>query len=182
MAVIRNPIPVKLICGITFAPDIRPGEVIEKLESVFSPVMLQSEVFDFSAFTSYYEEEMGRSLRKTFVCFTGVYDPGVLAAAKLQTTRIESQYSDGESRRVNLDPGYVTAAKLVLATAKDFAHRIYVGEGIYGDVQFRYRQGRFEAGKWTYPDYQSEPALSFILQVRKIFMKEEKNNVRIIEL
>jgi hypothetical protein len=172
VAIIRNPIPVKLICGITFAPKLNLTKIIEKLETVFSNVEEQSSVFSFSDFTSYYEQEMGKNLSKIFIAFYGFYDPGSLAECKIRTTVIEQEIS-GERRKVNLDPGYVTAAKLVLATAKDFAHRIYLGQGIYGDVQYRFRQGKFEPSAWTYPDYQTDMAVAFFSQVRQNFLKQE---------
>jgi hypothetical protein len=176
MATIKNPIPVKMICGVTFAPGVIPGDIIERLESVFSPVEMQSPVFDFSVFTSYYEDEMGKDLSKIFVSFKGLYDPVFLPQSKVETMKLEESMSQNHSRTVNLDPGYITAAKLVLATAKDFAHRIYLGYGIYGDVQLRFRQGRFEPSKWTYPDYQTELAFRFFNEVRHAFMEQEKTD------
>ena len=181
MAIIREPIPVKLICGVTYAPTIHLMEIIDQLETLFSPVEQQSPIFDFSSFTAYYEQEMGPDLSKLFVAFHGLYDPHCLADCKIRTTAIEGQISKGP-RKVNLDPGYLTAAKLVLATAKDFAHRIYIGQGIYGDVQYRYRQGKFEPSTWTYPDYQTELAIAFFSQVRQNFIQQERHNEKIIQL
>lgn len=182
MAPIRKPIPVKMICGVTLASSIWTEEVIQALEMRFSPVESRSPVFDFSGYTSYYEEEMGTGLTKLFISFQGLYDPGSLATGKVITTEIEMMRSRRGKREVNLDPGYITAAKLVLATTKDFAHRVYVGQGIYGDVQYRYRQGKFEPSKWTYPDYQSGLALNFFYEVRETFMKQEKTDDGIIRL
>jgi hypothetical protein len=172
LAIIRNPIPVKLICGITFSPELNLASIIEKLETVFSSVEQKSTVFNFSDFTSYYEEEMGKNLSKVFIAFYGFYDPGSLAECKVRTTVLEQEIS-GEHRKVNLDPGYITPAKLVLATAKDFAHRIYLGQGIYGDVQYRFRRGKFEPSAWTYPDYQTELAVAFFSEIRQNLLKQE---------
>jgi len=182
VALIRNPIPVKMICGITYAPDVSLDPVIQKLEKSFTPVEIRSSVFDFSSFTSYYEDEMGQGLSKLFVCFQGLYDPIFLAESKVKTNEIEDEWSCKSKRRVNLDPGYITAAKLVLATTKDFAHRIYIGRGIYGDVQYRFRQGRFDPSRWTYPDYQTDLAMTFFQQVRQLFIKQEKENDEVVRL
>ena len=173
MATIKQPIPVKLICGLTYAPSVMAEELVHVLESTFSLVEMQSPAYDFSSFTSYYEEEMGKNLSKLFICFEGLYDPAFLALSKIKTTEIENKYLDQGARKINLDPGYITAAKLVLATAKDFAHRVYLGQGIYGDVQLRFRNGQFEPSKWTYPDYQTELAMTFFNQVRHHFMEQE---------
>ncbi|MBN1780489.1 DUF4416 family protein [bacterium] len=182
MAQIREPIPVKLICGVTFvSADIFQGAV-QDMESIFSSVQVQSPVFDFSAFTSYYEEEMGKGLQKAFLCFESVYDPASLPACKVKSDTIEKKWAVDNRRRVNLDPGYLTAAKLVLATAKDFAHRIYIGQGIYGDVQLRFRQGRFEPSKWTYPDYQTDLAMTFFGRIRSQFLQQERHDEQVIGL
>ena len=124
---------------------------------------------------------MGKDLKKVFVVFYGFYDPGCLADSKIRTTAMEGEFSEG-NRKVNLDPGYITAAKLVLATAKDFAHRIYLGRGIYGDVQYRFRQGKFEPSAWTYPDYQTDLAVAFFAEVRQNFLKQEMPYDPIIRL
>ncbi|MBN2103175.1 DUF4416 family protein [bacterium] len=182
MAPIRKPIPVKLICGVTYAPDISMEKVVQRLEQTFSPVEIKSAVFDFSSFTSYYQDEMGSDLSKLFICFQGLYDPVVLGKSKVKTNEIEDKWSGKGRRRVNLDPGYITAAKLVLATTKDFAHRIYVGQGIYGDVQYRFRNGRFEPSKWTYPDYETDLAVTFFQNVRQRFIQQERENDPIIRL
>ncbi|HNY92028.1 MAG TPA: DUF4416 family protein, partial [bacterium] len=78
-------------------------------------------------------------------------------------------------RRVNLDPGYSEAAKLVLATTKNFGHRIYLGQGIYGDVQLFWRKGRFQSNPWTYPDYLEAKSLEFFSALRQDYLKEGKH-------
>jgi hypothetical protein len=165
--------PVKRICGITFTPELDPDVIIQSMESLLERVEDRSPVFNFS-FTSYYKREMGEDLKKIFVSFQGLAGPDCLADLKLTTNRLEAEYKEDGHRRVNLDPGYLTGAKLVLASTKDFAHRIYVGRGIYGDVQLRFIHGEFKASRWTYPDYQTELALTFFSKVRDRFVKEEK--------
>ena len=89
------------------------------------------------------------SMRKNFLAFAEPFDPGMLADVKRLTNDWEEQYaaSGGEengeqnvdetervSRPLNLDPGYVAERKLVLASVKDHAHRIYLRDGIYAEV------------------------------------------------
>ena len=54
---------------------------------------------------------------------------------------------------MNLDPGYITPAKLVLASTKDHAHRLYLADGIYAEVTLAFRGKQWQPLEWTYPDY-----------------------------
>jgi hypothetical protein len=173
LGTIRDIRLVKLICGLTFAEGIDLESVIVDVEDAFGPVEERTPVFDFT-FTRYYREEMGDNLKKLFLSFTGLIHPGRLPAIKLTTNRIEQTWSRDGKRKVNLDPGYISGAKLVLASTKDFAHRVFLADGIYGDVQLQFCQDRFLAEKWTYPDYQTDEALAFFHRVRKRYVQEEK--------
>lgn len=164
---------VKPICGLIFTKTVDCSIVIQQLAEVLGPVDDQTTVFDFS-FTDYYEREMGGDLKKMFLSFVKCIDPGDLAKIKIKTNQIEDSWSVDGKRRINIDPGYLTGAKLVLASTKDFAHRISLSGGIYGDVQLQYRHNRFHTSHWTYPDYQTDLALSFFSRVRKKYVQEEK--------
>jgi hypothetical protein len=168
---IREVLKVKPVCGVMFQPQIDLSQMIGELQSVAGVVDERSDVFDFS-FSDYYEEEMGTGLKKVFLSFHLLVHPGTLPVMKLKTSEIETRWSKQGKRRVNLDPGYITGAKLVLASTKDFAHRVFIGDGIYGDVQLRFVHNRFRANELTYPDYQTGPALSFFQGVRAKFMKQ----------
>ena len=91
---------------------------------------------------------------------------------KLITNFIESDLSTGGARRVNLDPGYMDAARVVLASTKDHAHRILLGKGIYGEVTLLYRDGAFRPLPWTYPDYREAATLAFLKGVRVWYLKK----------
>ncbi len=164
---------VKPICGLIFTKTVNCSKAIRQLMEVLGTVDDQTPVFDFS-FTDYYEQEMGVDLKRMFLSFVKCIHPGDLAKAKIRTNKIEDLWSVDGKRRINLDPGYLTGAKLVLASTKDFAHRIYLSDGIYGDVQLQYRHHQFFASHWTYPDYQTDLALSFFSRVRGKFVQEEK--------
>jgi len=111
--------------------------------------------------TSYYHEEMGSSIFRKFIFLQELMDPGKLAGVKLLTNAIEERYSltsqSGSRRRINIDPGYVTEAKVVLATTKDFSHRVYIGSGIYAEVTLRYssREETFTVLDHTYFDFRT---------------------------
>lgn len=128
-----------------------------RAESHWGPIALESERFAFTE-TDYYQRTMGSGLRKTFFAFETLVDPGELAALKLTTNRWEIEYASSaaheQPRPLNLDPGYLSQAKLVLATTKDRDHRIYIGRGIFAEVTITYRRGAGWCGReWTYPDY-----------------------------
>jgi len=173
MGEIRSVEVTKPICGCIFQEHIDHSKVTRQLIEVLGAVEDQTPIFDFS-FTDYYEQEMGDGLKKMFLSFVKCIHPGDLAELKLRTNQIEEQWSIDGRRSVNLDPGYITGAKLVLASTKDFAHRIYLSDGIYGDVQLQYRHNHFHTSHWTYPDYQTELALSFFSRVRERYVREEK--------
>lgn len=134
------------------------------------PIALAGEPFHFDH-TQYYEAEMGAPLEKAFYAFQELIDPAQLAKFKLLSNEIEEEFSTQSKRKVNLDPGYIEAAKLVLATTKNYGHRIYLMTGIYGDVQLYWRNGQFQFNPWTYPDYQDERTLRFLTEVRDIYLK-----------
>jgi len=127
-----------------------------KTESAWGPIALASDAFEFRE-TNYYDATMGVGLRKQFLAFERLIDPEQLVELKLQTNEWEAEYAAlarrDEQRPLNLDPGYITLAKLVLASTKDHAHRIYLGRGIYAEITLKFRDGAWQASDWTYPDY-----------------------------
>jgi len=113
---------------------------------------------------------MGDELRKVLVAFDGLEDPAGLATWKLQTNRWESVLASKtnvpESRPVNLDPGYVTQAKLVLATTKDRDHRVYLHSGMFAEVTLTYVGRQWTHHRWTYPSYRTTAVAEFAMQCR----------------
>jgi hypothetical protein len=144
-----------------------------RAEEEFGPVALASPRFDFRE-TDYYEPTMGPGLQKAFFAFERAIDPARLAAIKLQTNAWEETYArqavqagQAEPRPLNLDPGYLTLAKLVLASTKDHAHRIYLERGIYAEVTLVYRQRRWQPREWTFPDYRRQEYHDFFTRCRQ---------------
>src|SRR4029078_12622455 len=101
---------------------------------------------------------MGTDLRKVFFAFESLVDPAELVACKETSNQWETDYQQlarhPEIRPLNLDPGYLTEAKLVLATTKDRDHRLYLDRGIYAENTLYYQRGAWQSRPWTYPDYQ----------------------------
>ena len=169
MGDIHAPATVLLIVAVSS----RYGEALDwaqaAMEPCFGAVALVSEAFDFTE-TDYYAATMGAGLKKQFVAFEPLIDPGALADIKRQTNAWEAEYAalgrHPEPRPLNLDPGYITPAKLVLASTKDHAHRLYLRDGIYAEVTLSYRARRWQPQEWTYPDYRREDYQQFFTTCR----------------
>jgi hypothetical protein len=137
-------------------------------------VALCSPDFLFSE-TDYYQASMGPDLRKQFLAFEPLIDPAALIDLKRQTNDWEDMCADQgsfpELRPLNLDPGYLTMAKLVLASTKDHAHRIYLGRGIYAEVTLSYKHRRWQDHAWTFPDYRRTDYQEFFTACREYLRK-----------
>jgi hypothetical protein len=128
-------------------------------------------------FTDYYSKEMGAQLQKTYLIFKQSIDRDQLADIKLFSNSIEGEYSASGRRNVNIDPGYIARDKLVLASTKDFYHRLYLGKGIYGEVTLHYRLGKYRYFSWTYPDYKEESFYKWLGKVRGALVKELRGRI-----
>jgi hypothetical protein len=164
-------LPVKLIVPMLSASPVLLSEASAALSARFGPVDYASARLPFS-YTTYYTEEMGPHLQRCFVSFEPLIDAGALAEIKLTTNALEQQWSECGKRGVNLDPGYLAPGKLVLATTKDHAHRIYLDRGIYAEVTLAYRDGAFAPWPWTYPDYRSADYHAILRQIRTLYMEQ----------
>lgn len=175
MGAIKPAKPVKLIIGaLSAVPDLFP-QIEKHLIRKFGPTDLKTPLLSFD-FTSYYEKEMGRDIKRQFFSFKRLINPKNLARIKIWTNQLETKYACKSSaqsikRSINLDPGYLNDSKLVLASTKDYAHRIYLSDGIYAEVTLRYLKDKYQAWPWTYPDYQTTKYLSFFHQVREIYTR-----------
>jgi len=145
---------VKYLAGLLVPGREELAQVRHELESLWGPIALEAPLVPFS-FTDYYAREMG-PLMRTFVAFESLEDPGCLANRKRAANAMEDRWrrEDGR-RRVNIDPGYLGLAQLVLASTKPFAHRIYLEEGIYAEVTLIYQHHSFQSLPWTFPDYKA---------------------------
>ncbi len=168
----RTPRPVKIFVGLLIGRPVLAEQIEPMLVDRLGPIDVRSEVLDFE-YTDYYQEEMGRDLKRYFWGFRDLVSPDRLVDIKVDTNELERSALSEEGRRwANLDPGYLTRAKVVLATTKDYAHRLYLGNGIYGEVTLIYRDKRFEPLPWTYPDYRSGAYDSFFGRLRVTYMRQ----------
>ena len=165
-----KPLPVKLFCGLIGIEDRFP-DALSRLEQEFGPVEFATSPAAFD-FTDYYRAEMGPDLLRTWVAFAGLKERSYLSLAKHIAVGIEEGLAHQRCRAVNIDPGYVDEAQVVLSTAKNFAHRIYIGRGYYAEPALVYVKGHFHPLEWTYPDYRSRAALEFFEKARASYHRE----------
>ncbi len=164
---------VKLFIGLLIAQPPLLSDLLGSLKEKFGALELTSPLLNFD-FTTYYEPEMGAGLKRQFLGFQKLISPERLPEIKLSTNDTEKAWRVQGKRLFNLDPGYLTDAKIVLATTKDFSHRLYLGQGIYGEVTLLFSRGKFEPLPWTYPDYRSEEYHKFFYDLRKRYLTQLK--------
>ena len=176
MGNIKTPKRVKLFSGIlTSLPEILP-EVQKRLVSAFGTIDLQSDPYPFDM-THYYDEELGLPITRYFVSFATLVLPVEISSIKTMTNDMEAAFAEeyGQVRRpVNLDPGYLEEAKLVLASTKNFYHRILLADGIYGEVTLHFSGGAWQAFPWSFPDFRSGRYDEFFTRVRRRYRDQIK--------
>lgn len=165
---------VKLFVGLICAPDIDPAEVTRLLALEFSDIDAASQPMPFTQ-TDYYEKEMGAGLMRQWLSTSFLIHPAEIASLKKHCIHLEQFFArpDG-SRRVNLDPGYLDLAKVVLPTTKDRAHRVYLGDGIWAESTLHWDR---KAEEWrpfehTYEDFRTDTAGAFFKSMREIYHRQ----------
>jgi hypothetical protein len=169
MGRIGLPKPVKLIMSLISSDDRLLHQVIAVLGERYGEVDFTSDILPFD-FTDYYTAEMGEGLFRRLITFSPLIPRETLVRIKQETNEIEAQFAMEGKRRVNIDPGYICAEHLILATTKGYTHRPYLGEGIHADLTLIYREGQFRPLEWTYPDYASSQVREILQGVRKQYV------------
>lgn len=169
MGRVKLPRPVLLVSAAFSRHERALDWAAEKLSAAWGPIALSSPRFDFSS-TQFYEKTMGPGLRKQFWAFERLIDPAQLVDGKLATNAWEDEYAatypGSEARPLNLDPGYLTEAKFVLATTKDRDHRLYLDRGIYAELTLYWQAAKWQCREWTYPDYRRDDYHAFLTECR----------------
>ncbi len=171
----QAPKPAKLVIGFIMKDRELFEPLAVELSADFGSVDMVSSWMPFD-YTAYYEPEMGTPLFRRVLTYKKLINQDELPAIKLATNRLEQSLAQSGRRRVNIDPGYLLYERFVLASGKNFSHRIYIGSNIYADLTLIYRRGGFEKLPWTYPDYADKPMLEFLAQVRCKYAVDLKAN------
>ena len=163
------PLPVKLFVGMISREVSLFDELKERLSEIYGLSDMESPVWEWED-TDYYLDEMGAGLKRRFIFFKDLIDPGMISEIKLATVGYEGQYlMESKGRRINLDPGYLDSARVVLVSAKDYSHRVYVGNSIYGEVPLIYSGGNYQIMPYTYPDFRSDKYFDLFKKARELY-------------
>ena len=173
MSIPKSPDPAKLVVSVFTKDKGLFDRIYDRLEEIGGPVDIMSKWLDFD-FTDYYYKEMGTPLFRRMVAFVPLMAQEDLAAVKLKTNAIEEELARGGRRRVNIDPGYLLSSRFILATGKDYSHRVYIGSRIYADLTLMYTKQGFKTLEWTYPDYASPEIFQFLDRVRQKYLLDLK--------
>lgn len=165
--------PVKLVIGCIFKEQIILNKAEGILVSHFGAIDYASATLAFTH-TDYYKSELGSNLKRRFVSFKKLISPEDFFQTKITANKIEKRLSKGEFRLINIDPGYMDMAKLILASTKDYKHRIYLNKGIYGEITLFYQNKTFTPWEWTYPDYKSPDYISIFNKIRDLYIEQIK--------
>jgi hypothetical protein len=177
MGDVLDPAPVLLVLAAFSRHDAALDWSRQRAVEAWGPLALESQRFAFVE-TDYYALTMGAGLKKCFWAFENLIDPATLVERKLQANAWEADYArdsgHAEHRPLNLDPGYLTPAKLVLASTKDHAHRIYLSRGIYAEVTLFFKDRRWHERDWTFPDYRRADYQQFFTACRDRLRKQQR--------
>lgn len=173
MGILKKPLPVKYFIAMLTGDQDLFLSCEKALVELYGPVDVRSEIVPWSH-SDYYVTEMGPGLFRKFVCLEQLGTPDQLPLVKHDMIKLEKRWSSrvlgAECRRINIDPGYLTEAKVVLATTKDFAHRLYIGGNIYAELELTYRKDipGFVPLEHTYPDYRNADTITWFNKVREL--------------
>ena len=177
---LRKPNPVKLVIGVLAANNQCLHSAVDRLTDKFGNADFTSDVWPFDK-TDYYKDQTGPRILRQFLSIEKLIDPGRLAKVKLRTNKLEGKLAKALSiplpRPVNLDPGIIEPSKLVLATTKNYSHRIYIGGKMYAEVTLIFDKGRWKPLDHTYPDYKQQCYFDFFEKVRVRLLEQLKSSL-----
>ncbi|MFH1077338.1 MAG: DUF4416 family protein [Pseudomonadota bacterium] len=171
MSVPRKPGPAKLVISVFLKNKDLMGIIAERLATEFGALDVVSPWYLFSH-TDYYASELGSPLYRRLLAFCRLVEQDQLPDVKLFTNTLEQEFSEQGKRRVNIDPGHLVAERFVLATGKNYSHRVYLRDGIYADLTFIYRKSAYQRLEWTYPDYAEDAIHGFLQKIRKRYLRQ----------
>ncbi|MGH7890333.1 MAG: DUF4416 family protein [Thermodesulfobacteriota bacterium] len=175
---LQEPPPVKFFIGLIYSQDAPVEDCIMRLKQRFGDIDFRTEELSFD-FTAYYEEEMGKGLWREIISFKKLIKREGLVEIKIFTNELEKDFSAEGKRKINIDPGYIAAEHLILATGKGYYHRPYLGKGVYADLTLVYKHKEFHALEWTYPDYGGDYLKKLFKKLREDYMLELEKETKI---
>ena len=168
---------VKLVSSLFSSQELLIEKGIQELEQLFGHTDWVSPRLLFDR-TRYYEREMGWPLHRRFISFRDLVRPEDIAGIKLKTNNIENRHTQDGKRILNIDPGYVALERLVLATGKNYTHRVYLSKGIFADLTLIFNRGSFRPLEWTFKDYASPEIISLFNDVRERYKRQLRGVIK----
>lgn len=175
MGQIKIPASSKLFIGLIYRDKAIKDKAIACLQKRLGRLDFCSQDIEFN-YTDYYYPELGKPLKRVFVSFKRLLPENKLAGIKIHTNNLEAILSLDGKRRINIDPGFLSLGKVILATTKDHNHRIYLGKGIFAEATLFFQGKTYKPWPWTYPDYQSQIYLSAFHSIRRIYLQQIRQN------
>lgn len=166
--------PSKLIIGLIYRDILIKDKAVFILKKRFGKIDFQSPELDFN-YTDYYFPELGAPLKRAFISFQKLLSEEKLADIKIYTNSLEEKFSAKGKRRINIDPGFLSGGKLVLATTKNYNHRVYLKKGVFAEVTLFYKKDGFQPWPWSYPDYQSQEYLAIFNTIRGLLLPDRRD-------
>ena len=169
MSTPATPLPARTFLSVlgvrwdAFWADLRP-----RLEELLGPVDYESGPIPFTQ-TSYYDRELGTPISRRILSSSRLLAMDDLPGVKLATNCLEEEWRRSGRRLFNLDPGYVTQERLVLATGKNFTHRVYLSRGIWADLTLIFQGGCWQDLPWTFPDYATPEIKAHLTRIRDMY-------------
>lgn len=164
----------KLVIAIMYTTQMQYEAVLKQLEKQFGPVDCSMEEYSFSAFSTYYNHEMGGHVLKRMLSFQNYVSPDILPEIKNWSNSIENKYAIAGNRIVNIDPCLLSHGRFVMATTKSASFRVPLRDGIYAELSLVYSRGRWIPFFWTYADIRSELVTGFLNRVRRIYLSQRR--------
>ena len=173
MLQLTKPKKCKFIIAFIYASEKTYKKARQSLKKKFGRLDFESNALAFN-FTDYYQEEMGSGLKRRFISFKKLVEPSDIVEAKLFCVKLEKRLAILGKRRINIDPGYLNQAKVVLSTTKDFSHRIYLGKKIFAEITLIYKDKAFRNLAWTFPDYKTKAYKDILVTIRNLYKEDLK--------
>jgi len=162
----------RLIVSVVHSSIDALADAVDALEKRFGAVQYETLEAECGS-PDLYKEEMGDNLMRRFFSFERPIDRNMLPTVKSICAKIEAQYADKVHdycfRTVNLDPGILTPANLVMAAYREMNHRIYLEDGVFGELTLVWSKGQFVRLPWTDLDYCTDESIDFFCRVRSCF-------------
>jgi hypothetical protein len=159
-----------LFTGCLFSSKDIYEEALAAIKKRLGNVLLEAPPLPWNH-SDYYAEELGIPLFRSFIFFATVIDTSILPEAKLEMMQIEKEFSKGGKRQINIDPGYLSLAKVVLSSRKNYSHRLYLGKLVFAELELIYKDGRFHPLHYTYTDYRNEENIRTFEKAREHLKK-----------